>query len=169
MRSLFRSYIFVNQLLPVGFVFGSRSIPFNMQLFFYLQDWRGMLPILEWHEVTYDHENSAFLIFLSKLWWHQPLFLFIVLYLLYIFLQYINSYIPSPRVHSCFLIALRSVENLHGLPSRDSKSGQPYSKPMHFYLSYAAPWLIFPTHGLHDPYLLPIVRFCNHQPIDNFI
>jgi hypothetical protein len=46
-------------------------------------------------------------------------------YFLYFFVHYIHSYIHSPRVHSCFLIALRSVEGLPGVPSRDSNSGQP--------------------------------------------
>ncbi len=40
-------------------------------------------------------------------------------YFQYFFVQYIHSYIHSPRVHSCFLIALRSVEGLPGVPSRD--------------------------------------------------
>ncbi len=72
---------------------------------------------------------------LNRVWWHQPLFLFII----YIFfLQYIHSYIHSLRVHSCFLIALRSVEGLPGVPSRDSTSGLPYSKPAHYFLSCAA-------------------------------
>ncbi len=43
-------------------------------------------------------------------------------YFLYFFLQYIHSYIHSRKVHSCFLIALRSVEGLPGVPSRDSNS-----------------------------------------------
>ncbi len=60
-----------------------------------------------------------------KVWWHQPLFF---VYFLFFFIQYIHSYIHSPRVHSCFLIALRSVEGLPGVPSRDSNSGLPYSR-----------------------------------------
>ncbi len=47
---------------------------------------------------------------------------------LYFLVQYILSYIHLPRVHSFFLIALRSVEGLHGVPSRDSNSGLPYSR-----------------------------------------
>ncbi len=60
-----------------------------------------------------------------------------ILYFLYFFLQHIHSYIHSPRVHSCFLIALR--EGLPGLPSRDANSG----KPTHYFLSYAAPYLSY--------------------------
>ncbi len=67
-----------------------------------------------------------------KVWWHQPFFLFIF---------YIFRTIHSLRVHSCFLIALRSVEGLPGVPSRDSNSGLPYIKPTHYYLSCAAPYL----------------------------
>ncbi len=42
---------------------------------------------------------------------------------------------PSPYLHSCRL----SGRNLPGLPSRDSNSGLPYSKPAHNQLSCAAP------------------------------
>jgi hypothetical protein len=57
-----------------------------------------------------------------------------------IFFRTIHSFIHPPRVYSCFLIALRSVEGLPGVPSRDSNSGLPYSKPTHYYLSCAAPY-----------------------------
>ncbi len=52
-------------------------------------------------------------------------------YFLYFFLQYIRC-IHSPRVHSCFLIALRSVKGLPGVPSRDSNSGLQYTKLTHY-------------------------------------
>ncbi len=42
---------------------------------------------------------------------------------------------PSPYLYSCRL----SGRNLPGLPSRDSNSGLPYSKPAHYQLSCAAP------------------------------
>ncbi len=61
------------------------------------------------------------------------------------FVQYIYSYIHSPRVQCCFLITLRSVEGLPGVPSRDSNSGLPYSKPTHNYLSCAALWNVKKT------------------------
>ncbi len=41
---------------------------------------------------------------------------------------------PSPYLHSCRL----SGRNLHGVPSRDSNSGLPYSKPARYQLSHAA-------------------------------
>ncbi len=44
------------------------------------------------------------------------------LFSIFFSVQYSHSYIHSPRVHSCFLIALRSVEGLPGVPSRDSNS-----------------------------------------------
>jgi hypothetical protein len=43
---------------------------------------------------------------------------------------------PSPYLHSCRL----SGRNLPGVPSRDSSSGLPYSKPAHYQLSCAAPY-----------------------------
>ncbi len=42
---------------------------------------------------------------------------------------------PSPYLHSCPL----SGWNLPGVPSRDSNSGLPYSKPARYQLSHAAP------------------------------
>jgi hypothetical protein len=39
-------------------------------------------------------------------------------------------------LHSCRL----SGRNLLGVPSRDSNSGLPYSKPARYQLSHAAPW-----------------------------
>jgi hypothetical protein len=43
----------------------------------------------------------------------------------WIFVQYIHSYIHSPRVHSCFLVALRSVEGLLGVPTGIRNSDLP--------------------------------------------
>jgi hypothetical protein len=79
-----------------------------------------------------------------------PLFLFIFEILQNI--QYIHSipfiyYIhPSSfaEVPLHFLIAGQlSGKNLPGVPSRESKSGLPYSKPTHCQLSYAAPFLSY--------------------------
>jgi hypothetical protein len=57
------------------------------------------------------------------------------------FIQYIH---PSPfaEVHLHLLIAGQlSGKNLLGVPSRESNSGLPYSKPTHYQLSYSTPSL----------------------------
>ncbi len=76
-----------------------------------------------------------------KVWWPYATLLYIFIFLL----QYIHSYNhslnnirwgPSPFLHSCWL----SGRNLPGVPSRDSNSGLPYSKPALYQLSCAAPY-----------------------------
>ncbi len=63
----------------------SNSVPDPSLTIFYLQARRGLLVTLEWHEVTYDHENSAFLIFSFKaLVASATLFVYCFIFLLYI-------------------------------------------------------------------------------------
>ncbi len=40
--------------------------------------------------------------FILKVWWHQPLFLFI--FYIFSYNTFIHSFIHSPRVHSCLVI-----------------------------------------------------------------
>ncbi len=85
-----------------------------------------------------------------------------------ILLQYIQSFThnirwgPSPYLNSCRL----SGRNLPGVPSRDSNSGLPYSKPAHYQLSCAATywaalhWLLrFVTFTFFDVFVLCTIRF----------
>ncbi len=94
----------------------------------------------------------------------MPLFLCIFI----ILLQYIQSFThnirwgPSLYLHSCRL----SGQNLPGVPSRDSNSGLPYSKPAHYQLSCTAPycaalhWLLrFVTFTFFDVFVLCTIRF----------
>jgi hypothetical protein len=93
---------------------------------------------------------------------------------LIILLQYIQSFThnirwgPSPYLHSCRL----SGRNLPGVPSRDSNSGLPYSKPPHYQLSCAAPYwaalhptelrctdFCFVTFTFFDVFVLCTIRF----------
>ncbi len=80
----------------------------------------------------------------------MPLFLFIF----HIFISYIHSFIqshsyitfirasPFAEVSLHFLIAcLLSGEHLPVVPSRESNSGLPYSKPTRCQLCHAAPWM----------------------------
>jgi hypothetical protein len=53
----------------------------------------------------------------------------------------VHTFIHPFAEHSCFLIALRSVEGLLGVPTGIRNSDLPYSKPTHYYLSCAAPWI----------------------------
>ncbi len=53
------------------------------------------------------------------------------------FITFAEALLQSPYLHSCRL----SGWNLLGVPSRDSNSGLPYSKPEHYNLSYAAPYI----------------------------
>jgi hypothetical protein len=80
-------------------------------------------------------------------WWpYATLFAFI--FLLY------NRYIHSSfDIHSqTFEHTLMPISmspwlrgrNLHGVPSRDSNSGLPYSKPAYYHLSHAAPPTLHP-------------------------
>ncbi len=66
----------------------------------------------------------------------MPLF-----FVYFFFLHYIHSYYhsfitfaegPSSYLHSCRL----SGRNLHGVPSRDSNSGLPYSKSAHYLVTH---------------------------------
>ncbi len=66
--------------------------------------------------------------------------IFLFLFTLHTFIQSFIHNIrwgQSPYLHSCELSRL----NLHGVPSWDSNSDLPYSKPVHqYHLSYAAPF-----------------------------
>jgi hypothetical protein len=67
------------------------------------------------------------------------------------YISFYNTFIHiSIPVHSCFLIALRSVEGFPGMQSRDSNSGLSYSKPTHYYLIYAAPKRLYPPVGDYE-------------------
>jgi hypothetical protein len=70
----------------------------------------------------------------------MALFLIFVISNSYSYSTIIHSFIlhhsPRPAVlypHRLF------AYSLHGVPSRDSNYGMPYSKPTHYQLSYAAP------------------------------
>ncbi len=65
-----------------------------------------------------------------------PLF-FIYFYINRADIQYL--WILLVEHHSCFPPCFRSVEGLSGVPSWDSTSGLPYSKPTRYYLSHGAP------------------------------
>ncbi len=71
----------------------------------------------------------------------MPLFLHsFFFYTIDTFIQhsYINiRWCLSPYLHSCWL----SGQNFHGVPSRDSNLGLPYSKPAHYHMRHAAPCL----------------------------
>ncbi len=75
-----------------------------------------------------------------KVWWPYAT-LFVYFYYSVTIHTFIQSFThnirwgPSPYLHSCRL----SGRNLPGVPSRDSNSGLPYSKPAHYQLSCAAP------------------------------
>ncbi len=97
----------------------------------------------------------------------MPLFLHLFFFILYS--RYIHTIIhpsfinirwgPSPYLHSCRL----SGRNLHGVPSRDSNSGLPYSKPLRAF-SYDA--YFHSAHSLTAEFfilrLLLIRRFSFH-------
>jgi len=87
----------------------------------------------------------------------MPLFLY---FLFFCYNTYNHSRItiakgPSPYLHSCRL----SGRNLPGVPSRDSNSGLPYSKPAHYQLSCAAPLL-----SCAAPLYIPVARRCRVAP-----
>jgi hypothetical protein len=96
-----------------------------------------------------------------KFWWHDAT-LFVYFDLIYI--TYIHLFHPIHTVHTSFVIRRAfspspyrwSVNgiNLPGVPSRESNSGLPYSKPMHNQLSYAAPIELHCTHELRRTYEL---------------
>ncbi len=84
---------------------------------------------------------SCYLVFMGvtdflKVWWPYAILFCIFITLL----QYMQSFTHNIRwgsslyLHSCRL----SGRNLPGVPSRDSNSGLPYSKPAHYQLSCAA-------------------------------
>ncbi len=71
--------------------------------------------------------------------------LIFLLYNRYIHTSFIHSFInicwgPSPYLHSCRLSDLWA--NLHGVPSRDSNSSLPFSKPAHYQLCHAARYVL---------------------------
>ncbi len=87
----------------------------------------------EWHTCN---------IFFLKVWWHYA-----TLFEIYYFLTFIHTI--QSHIHSSFTIrrgpsswiliaSSLSKGSLHGMPSRDSNSGLPYSKPTHYQLSCAA-------------------------------
>ncbi len=66
-------------------------------------------------------------------------------------IHYIHSFHHIHTVHSCIVIrrgfspsphrcGQLSGKNLPGVPSTESNSSLPYSKPTHYQLSYATPW-----------------------------
>jgi hypothetical protein len=72
----------------------------------------------------------------------MPLFLFIF----HIFITYIHTFIqyiyPSPFAEASlhfFIASMLSGKHLPVVPSRESNSGLPYSKPTRYQLSHAAP------------------------------
>ncbi len=79
-----------------------------------------------------------------KVWWHDvTLFVYFSYFITYIhsitFIQYIY---PSPFAEASlhfFIACLLSGEYLPVVPSRESNSGLPYSKPTRYQLSNAAP------------------------------
>ncbi len=73
-----------------------------------------------------------------------PLFLFTLLWSsihkIFIYILYSTLLVEN---HSWYPHGFRSVEGSSGMPSRDSNSGLPYSKPTHYCLSYDAPFLSY--------------------------
>ncbi len=69
-----------------------------------------------------------------KVWWHAATLFFIYFYIIRADLQYL--YILLGEYHSCYPHCFRSEEGLlWGVPSRDSNSGLPYSKPTRYIVS----------------------------------
>ncbi len=85
-----------------------------------------------------------------KVWWHYAT-LFVIYYFWQSFTQYNHTFI-HPSSFAVFLYPHRffaqQENNLHGLPSRESNSGLPYSKPTHYQRSHAAPWPTEPRRTL---------------------
>ncbi len=90
---------------------------------------------------------------LLKVWWHNA-----TLFCLFVFITYstdihsitfIQFTYPSPFAGASLhlLIALKAQwESLPVVPSRESNSGLPYSKPTRYQLSRAAPYWAVPHH-----------------------
>jgi hypothetical protein len=79
----------------------------------------------------------------------MPLFLFILYFMTFIqynhpitFIQYIRRGL-SPSPHRLWL----SLKDLHVVPSRESNSGLPSSKPTRYQLSHAAPRILIFKRG----------------------
>jgi hypothetical protein len=100
-----------------------------------------------------------------KVWWHYLFDIFIIF----------NNHSHSTVIHSfilhhsprpvflylhCFFTQLE--KNLHGVPSRESNSGLPYSKPTHCKLSYAAPRLNYTSPKLI--YAAPKLSYAAPKP-----
>ncbi len=84
--------------------------------------------------------------FFLKVWWRLPHFLFILSFSIHAFritfIQWYHTFIHlhSPRPLSISSLHLCSVgKNLSVVPSRESNSGLPSSKPTRYQLSHAAP------------------------------
>jgi hypothetical protein len=110
-------------------------------MYFFLFTW-GNAPIVYKKCTVKQSMNSeqnvqCFL----KVWWPHAA-LFVYFYFSVTIRTCIQSFShnirwgPSPYLHSCRL----SGRNLPGVPSRDSNSGLPYSKPALYQLSCAAPY-----------------------------
>ncbi len=80
------------------------------------------------------------------------------------FIQYIYDLsIGYPSIHQFHHCLFAQRENLPGVPSRDSNSGMPYSRPAHYQLSYAAPLLSYAAPywaTLHPDYFNRFVARC---------
>jgi len=70
----------------------------------------------------------------------MPLFSTFIIFNIHSYNTIIHSFIlqhlPRPYI---FIGYTHRKRRLHGVPSRESNSGLPYSKPMHYHLSYTAP------------------------------
>jgi hypothetical protein len=70
----------------------------------------------------------------------MPLFfIFTFRFTIYTFIHSYHSLRPHPYLHSC----RHCGRNLYEVSSRDSNSRLPYSKPVHYLLSYATPFLSY--------------------------
>jgi hypothetical protein len=74
----------------------------------------------------------------------MPLFLIFIIFNNHSHSTIIHSFILHHSPRPVFLYPHRffaqQEKNLHEVPSRESNSGLPYSKPTRYQLSHAAPW-----------------------------
>jgi hypothetical protein len=83
------------------------------------------------------------IVFFFKVWW-QAATLFYLFYIKRAYIKYLYTVRNSLSTASSCLHRFRSVSASSGVPSRDSNSGLPYSKPTRYYLRHApAPWYVF--------------------------
>jgi hypothetical protein len=82
---------------------------------------------------------------LKKVWWQDA-----TLFVYFSYILYIHKFIQSQFIHPSpfaeaslhfFIACMLSGEDLPVVPSRESNSGLPYSKPTRCQLSHAAPLL----------------------------